>query len=118
VDDVGAGLMHDLLAAGVPDVVPIRTAVSGTRDEGPVLAQWCADHGVRVAIVVAPPDHTRRLRRVLRRSMKDSATRVIIRPIRASEFDPNRWWETLPGIRTQIAETGKLLFDLLRHPLS
>jgi hypothetical protein len=118
VDDVGAGIMYDLLAAGVVDVAPIPTAVNGTRDEGPVLARWCADHRVRSVIVVAPPDHTRRVRRMLRRSMKDVPTRVVVRAIRSAEFEPSRWWYTRGGVRTQLEESGKLLMDLLRHPFS
>ena len=110
--------MQDLLAGGVADVSPMPTAVSGTRDEGPALAQWSVEHRVKSVIVVAPPDHTRRLRRVLRRSMKDVPSRVMVRAIRSAEFDPDRWWQTQDGVRTQIRETGKLLFDLLRHPLS
>jgi hypothetical protein len=50
--------------------------------------------------------------------MRDSPTRVRIRVTRHSGFDPDRWWETRGGTRTAVIELQKLLFDLIRHPLS
>jgi hypothetical protein len=118
VDQYGTRLMQALLAEGFADVAPMPTAVSGSRDEGAALAQWSVDHRINSVIVVAPPDHTRRLRRVLRRSMKDVPSRVIVRATRRAAFHPDRWWQTREGVRTQITETAKLLIDVLRHPWS
>jgi hypothetical protein len=67
-------------------------------------------------VVVTTSDHTRRLRRVLRRSMDGHATRIAVRAARYSPFDPDRWWETRTGARTGIVELQKLLFDVARHP--
>jgi len=39
--------------------------VTGTTDEGPVLARWCEGQRLRSVLVVGLADHTRRLRRVL-----------------------------------------------------
>jgi hypothetical protein len=44
------------------------------------LADWCDQHRFRSVVVVSTPDHSRRLRRVLHRSMKGHQTRVTVRP--------------------------------------
>ena len=69
-------------------------------------------------IVVTNADHSRRLRRVLRRSMRGLQTKVIVRASRYSAFDPDRWWTTRAGARTGIVEIEKLLLDVVRHPMS
>jgi hypothetical protein len=108
-------LLHRL---GVRDVEVIGMRATGTQSEGDVLAVWCGQGGVRSIVVVSTPDHTRRVRRVLRRSMAGHATRVVIRAARFSDFDPDGWWKTRDGVRTAIVELEKLLLDVARHPLS
>jgi hypothetical protein len=73
---------------------------------------------LRLIIVVTSSDHSRRLQRVLRRAMKGRGTRVIVRRSRYSEFDPDRWWQTRSGTRSEIIEFEKLLIDVVRHPFS
>jgi hypothetical protein len=54
---------------------------------------------------------------VLDRVMRTHATRVTVRPAHYSSFDPDRWWETRTGVRTEIIELQKLLFDFVLHPM-
>jgi hypothetical protein len=42
----------------------------------------------------------------------------MVRSARYSAFDPDGWWETRGGIRTEIIELQKLLLDVLLHPIS
>jgi hypothetical protein len=116
-EDAGARRLEELRMLGVTDLVEIPRA-GGTEDEGKVLPSWADEHQFRSIVVVASKDHSRRLRRVLDRSMKDHPTRVTVRSARYSNFDPDRWWETRGGIRTEFVELGKLLLDVLRHPMS
>ena len=95
----------------------IPTPVGGTEDQGRVLPPWCDQHGFRSVVVVTETDHSRRLRRVLRRSSRGQGTTFAVRASRYSQFDPDLWWETRAGARTGIVELEKLLLDLLRHPL-
>jgi hypothetical protein len=117
-EDEGARSVRYLRALGVQTVDLIPTYVAGTEDEGPVLADWCDQHGFRSVVVVSTSDHSRRLRRVLRRSMKGRPTRFAARSAHYSGFDPNRWWHSRRGIRTEVVELEKLLLDVLRHPFS
>jgi hypothetical protein len=105
-----------LRALGVASVEQIPGWVSGTGDEGRLLPEWCERHQLHSIVVVSNADHTRRLRRVLERAMKGRQTSVIVRRARFSEFDPERWWATRRGVRTEIVELEKLMLDVVRHP--
>ena len=117
-ENQAAWSVRHLQLLGVTAIEPTPRPVSGTEDVGAVLPDWCAQRQFRSIVVVSTPDHSRRLHRVLQRAMRDSPTRVRIRVTRHSEFDPDRWWETRGGTRTAVIELQKLLFDLIRHPLS
>lgn len=117
-EDAAARSARQLRSLGVTAIEQIPRAVAGTEAESRALRAWCDQHQVRSVVVVSTADHSRRLRRVLRRSMKGHETRVTVRPARHSAFDPDRWWETRDGIRTQIIELEKLLLDVMRHPIS
>jgi len=110
--------IRELKALGVDSVEQIPRSVAGTEDEGRVLPAWCDQQGFRTVILVSTRDHSRRVRRVLSRAMKGHPTRVLVRFSRYSPFDPDTWWTTREGVRTQIVESEKLLLDMLRHPIS
>jgi len=116
-EDEAARLTRQLRALGVTTIEQIPRA-GGTQAEGLVLPGWCDEHQFRSILVVSSRDHSRRLHRVLHRSMKGHRTKITIRPSRYSPFDPDRWWETRDGIRTEIIELQKLLLDVVRHPIS
>jgi hypothetical protein len=117
-EGAAARSVRQLTALGVDTIDHIPRYVAGSEDEGPALAEWCDQHRLRAIVVVSTSDHSRRLRRLLHRSMKGHQTRVRVRPARYSVFDPDRWWETHSGIRTEVEELQKLLLDVVRHPFS
>lgn len=113
-----AQLIRQLKALGIDTIERVPGYVAGTEDEGPVLAKWCDQLHIRSAVVVSTADHSRRLRRMLRRSMKGHPTAVAVRSARYSAFNPEHWWESHGGIRTEIEEIEKLFLDFVRHPIS
>jgi hypothetical protein len=117
-EDEATMSIRQLNALGVDKVERIPRSVSGTEDEGPVLADWCDQHQFRSVVVVSSSDHSRRLRRGLHRAMKGHPTKVTVRCARYAVFDPDQWWETHDGIRIEIEEFEKLLLDVVRHPIS
>jgi hypothetical protein len=117
-EDEGARQVRQLGWLGVTDVLRIPRTEVGTEGIGQVLPPWCDEHQFRSIVFVAAADHSRRLRRVLDRAMKGHATGVTIRPSRYSSFDPDRWWETRGGIRTELVELQKLTLDVVLHPMS
>jgi hypothetical protein len=78
----------------------------------------CDQEQVRSIVFVAARDHSRRMRLVLDRVMKGHPTRVTVQAARYSNFDPDRWWETHDGIRTEIVEFQKLVLEAVLHPVS
>lgn len=108
---------QELRSLGIQNVEVIPRPVTGTGDEARMLAEWCRSRGFSSVVFIGTADHTRRTRRELARNMRASGVRVLVHPSRYSEFDPDRWWQSRNGIRTQVVESQKLLFDILRHPL-
>lgn len=117
-EDASARQVRQLAMLGVTDVVQIPGESLGTESDGLSLGPWCDQNRFRSIVFVAARDHSRRVRRVLDRLMKDHPTRVSVRAARHSSFDPDRWWETREGTRTAIIELQKLLLDVVLHPLS
>jgi hypothetical protein len=117
-EDAGATQIRQLRWLGVTDVVQIPRTDVGTEGEGQVLPPWCDRHQFRSIVFVAARDHSRRMRRVLDRVMKGHPTRAMVQPARYSSFDPDRWWQTRSGIRTEIFELQKLVFEAVLHPMS
>jgi hypothetical protein len=116
-EDAGARQIGRLRLLGVTDLVEIPR-VNGTEGEGQVLPSWCDEHQFRSVVVVATKDHSRRLQRVLDRVMKGHPASVTVRSARYSTFDPDRWWETRAGVRTEITELEKLLLEVVLHLMS
>jgi len=115
-EDESARQIRQLGWLGVTDVVEIPRTEAGTEGEGQVLPSWCDHHELRSIVFVVGRDHSRRIRRLLDRIMKGHPTRVLVQPARYSSFDPDRWWETRSGIRTEIVEFQKLALDIVLHP--
>jgi hypothetical protein len=117
-EDGGARQVRQLRSLGVTDIVQIPRPEAGTGGEGQALPPWCDQHEIRSIVFVAARDHSRRIRRMLNRVMNGHPTRVAVQPARYSSFDPDRWWETRSGIRTEIVEFQKLALDVVLHPMS
>jgi hypothetical protein len=114
--DAAAEAAVELHALGVRDIEQIEKPAAGTEEESRILPQWCSAHGIRSVAFVSTTDHSRRTRRGLQRAMRGRHITVIVRYARYSDFDPNAWWHTRSGVRTELMESEKLLLDLLRHP--
>ena len=117
-EDRAARSIRQLRFLGVVNVEEIPLTVVGTDNESRVLHGWFDRRAFRSVVVVSTPDHSRRLRRVLRRVLKGHQTKVMVRVARYSDFDPDRWWQTRGGARIGIVEMQKLLLDLALHPMS
>jgi hypothetical protein len=117
-EDSAARQVRQLQSLGVADVLRIPSLEAGTDNAGRALPAWCEEHRVESIVLIATSDHSRRLRRVVDRYMKGHPTRVSIRPSRYSGFDPDGWWHSRAGVRTEIVELQKLVLDVVVHPLS
>jgi hypothetical protein len=114
IDTVDLPELLRLLGVAKVELIPDRAA--GTEAEVQVLLSWSDERQFRSIVVISSPDHSRRLYRMLQRSLSGRTTRLVIRSARYSSFDPDEWWKTRGGARSAIVELQKLLLDLVRHP--
>jgi uncharacterized SAM-binding protein YcdF (DUF218 family) len=112
---ISARQLHEL---GIDAAEVIPRTVAGTDDESRDLAAWCAEHGYRTVVFVSTLDHSRRSARMLARATRGRGLEVSVRASRYSDFDPDAWWKSRTGVRTEIIESEKLLADILLHPFS
>lgn len=117
-EDAAAVSTRQLRSLGVQNIEQIPRSAAGSEEEGEILPAWCDQRHFRSVVVVTTPDHSRRLNRILGRSMQGHQASVTVQPTHYSTFHPDHWWETRDGARTEIVELEKLLLDLLRHPFS
>lgn len=115
-EDQGARQIRQLKALGIENIVSISRHADGTEAESQVFPAWCDQNQWRNVVVVAAKDHSRRLRRILDRVLTGHATHVAVRAEHYSGFDPDRWWQTRDGVRTEIVEMQKLILDFILHP--
>lgn len=116
--DAAAERTAELHELGVASVAQIPRVVQGTHDEMSTLGAWCQSHAIRSLMFVSATDHTRRTRRMLRRALGSRGIRVAVIGSKYDHFDPDAWWLSREGARTEIVESQKLLLDVLLHPLS
>lgn len=117
-EDGAARQIRQLRWLGVTDIVQIPRPEAATEAEGQVIPSWCDQHQVRSLVFVTTRDHSRRTRRMLSRVMNGHQTRVSVQSASYSTFDPDRWWESRDGVRTEVVELQKLLLDFVLHPTS
>jgi hypothetical protein len=116
-EDAGARTTRQLQALGVSAIEVIARAVDGSQQAADELPSWLHERGYRSAVLVVSADHSRRLQRMVHRSMKGRDADVVVRVARYSSFRPETWWTTRDGLRTGIIELQKLLLDVIQHPL-
>lgn len=117
-EDRAAISTRQLQSLGIQNVERIPRSTSGSEQEGDILPNWCDEHGYHSVGVVTSTDHSRRLTRILRRSLRGRQLRMIVYSSSYSEFSADTWWKTRTGVRTGIVELEKLLLDFVRHPFS
>jgi uncharacterized SAM-binding protein YcdF (DUF218 family) len=78
----------------------------------------CEKQGYHSVVLVKSSDHSRRLSRILRRSLRGHQISITVQNSPYSVFNPDAWWNTRAGVRDGIFELEKLLLDVVRHPFS
>jgi hypothetical protein len=117
-EDRGAVSSRQLYSLGIENVEQIPRSTTGSEQEGNILPTWCEEQGYHSVVLVTSSDHSRRMSRILRRSLRGHRITVSVKPSRYSEFDPDDWWRTREGARTGVFELEKLILDVVRHPFS
>lgn len=96
---------------GVPEqalIVPDRIH-DNTADEAQTLRALVDRHRWRSVIVVTSTYHLRRSGLAMRRALRGTATRVVLRGSRYDDARPDEWWKRRRDIRWVASELPKLL---------
>lgn len=117
-EDRAAISTRQLQSLGIQNIEQISRSTSGSEQEGDILPNWCDEDGYHSVVLVTSADHSRRLTRILRRSLRSRQLSITVHSSRYSEFNPDTWWKTRAGVRIGILELEKLLLDFVRHPFS
>jgi len=117
-DDRAAISTRQLQMLGVVNIQQIPRTTTGSEEEGEILPSWCRRHGYHLVVLVTSDDHSRRLSRILRRALRGSHIDITVLSSPYSNFNPDNWWKTRAGTRTEIVELEKLLLDEVCHPFS
>ena len=117
-EDRAAISTRQLHSLGVQNVEQIPRNTSGSEQEGDILPTWCEKQGYHSVVLVTSSDHSRRLSRILRRSLRGHQISITVQNSPYSVFNPDAWWNTRAGVRDGIFELEKLLLDVVRHPFS
>jgi len=117
-EDRAAVSTRQLHSLGIQNVDQIPRSPSGSEQEGEILPSWCDEQGYHSVVLVTSSDHSRRLSRILRRSLRGRQMSMTVQNSPYSAFNPYSWWKPRGGVRTGIGELEKLLLDVVRHPFS
>lgn len=99
---------------GVPSdaIAEVGGAEGSTYDEAQQVLRYVRQHGYAVIFVVTSKHHSRRAA-IIYRHLAGPDIRVISRPSRYDNFDPDRWWHSRTFRRRAIIEYEKLVVFLL-----
>jgi uncharacterized SAM-binding protein YcdF (DUF218 family) len=101
----------------VPDsaiVVLVPPGGAGsTRDEGRAFGDYAARHGLRRVLLVTDAFHSRRVRWVLRRELREPAPELVVIPSEDWEFSAQDWWRSERGMALYLQEYFKFAFYVL-----
>ena len=116
--DEGERYLRLLHAMNIGEVEIVRMPDGGTEEVGEFLPEWSRQRQLSSVLVVTGTDHSRRMKRVLRRNSSGQQPRFTVRRSRYSAFTPERWWWRRSTVRTAVVELQKLALDVVLHPLS
>lgn len=97
---------------GVPAsaIQTFGSKVSSTRDESLGVRAWVAQHPSHRLIIPTDPFHTRRVKWLFLRALKDQQVEVNVASVPSSRYDPLSWWKSEEGVIGFQNEVIKFLY--------
>ena len=71
--------------------------------------------GFGTIVVITTDLHTRRVKRVFAKRFEGSGINVLVNAAPSSEYDPEHWWDSEPGLLMVNNEYVKTLYYFLKH---
>jgi uncharacterized SAM-binding protein YcdF (DUF218 family) len=106
-----------LLSQGVPNdrVVLVGNGVTSTYGDAVAVREWARDRAAKRVIVPTDIFHTRRVRWIFRKVLREAGTAVLIKAIDPPGYTASDWWRHEGGLITFQNEVIKSLYYALRH---
>ncbi len=89
--------------------------VNSTRDEAQGVLAWLEQHPVHRILVPTDPFHTRRVKWLFSRTLKDRQVDVGVSSIPTSRYDPQKWWATEESMISFQNEVIKFAYYWLHY---
>ena len=102
------GVFLQLGIANEAIIIPERIHAN-TAAEAVTLREMAADERWNRVIVVSSAYHLRRAAFAFRRELRGTDVRVLMRPTRYEDFEPDEWWRRRRDIRAVVEELPRLL---------
>lgn len=114
-----AAMLRMALGAGIPrDQILVDDQASSTYDNARNSAQLMRVHGLRRAILVTSPYHTRRAAWIFRPEFSRQGLKVRVYAAEESFFEVRQWWMRDQDRGLVVREYEKMLAFLLGIPVS
>ena len=89
-----------LLSNGVPEtaMTMIGTNVASTYDESRAVRAWVEKSGAKSIVIATDPFHTRRVRWIFRKELRDTETDIHVVPVNPVRYRADDWWHHEEGV--------------------
>jgi uncharacterized SAM-binding protein YcdF (DUF218 family) len=106
-----------LLKNGVTSeaISAVGDGVQSTRDESQAVRKWVAQNHPARIIITTDIFHTRRVRWLFRKTLKNTGVAIIVHPAPARDYTASDWWQHEDGLIAFQNEFIKLAYYRLRY---
>jgi uncharacterized SAM-binding protein YcdF (DUF218 family) len=112
--EIAVGLLEK---EGVPAsaIQTFGSNVNSTRDEAEGVHAWLGKHPVHRIIVPSDPFHTRRVKWLFTKELKDQQVEVAVSSIPCPRYDPMKWWTSEEALINFQNEIIKFIYYWLHY---
>jgi uncharacterized SAM-binding protein YcdF (DUF218 family) len=106
-----------LLSNNVPEsaILAIGKSVSSTYEEVQAVRSWIQDSGSKSVIIPTDLFHTRRVRWLFHKKLKDITDEVRVTAVPSREYAATNWWRHEEGLIAFQNEVIKYLYYLVKY---
>jgi len=106
-----------LLKNDVPEhaITVIGHGVTNTRDESLAVRHWAEENKPKRIIIPTDPFHTRRVRWLFSKVLKETGTEVRVEAVMPREYSAETWWRQEKGIIAFQNEITKFAYYLVKY---
>jgi len=93
----------------------IGTNVASTYDEAVAVREWVAKNGAKSIVIPTDPFHTRRVRWVFDKELRDSKVEVHVVAVDAIRYREQDWWQHEEGMIAFQNEVAKYFYYRIKY---